>query len=159
MPTPTYPAVGSPAPEFSLPDADGRTKTLADFAGRPLVLYFYPKADTPGCTIEAQGFQKAESQYEKAGVSVVGISPDPVAAVKAFGEKFGLGYTLLADSDHAVCERYGVWQEKVRDGKTSQGAARTTFLIDGKGVVRKVFEKVDPDGHEREMLEAAASLA
>ena len=155
---PTLPAVDSAAPDFSLPDAHGQTKSLADFAGKPLVLYFYPKADTPGCTVEAKGFKSARDAYEQAGVTVVGVSPDPVQAVKKFGEKFGLQYPLLADADHATCENYGVWREKTRDGKTSHGAARTTFLIDAGGTVRKVFEDVDPDGHEQEMLAAAKAL-
>ena len=156
---PTPPATGQPAPDFSLPDADGRTRTLADFDGKPLVLYFYPKADTPGCTTEAKGFAAARSEFAKAGVSVVGVSPDPVEAVKKFADKFGLDLTLLADADHQTCEKYGVWVEKTRDGKTSMGAARTTFLIDAGGVVREVFENVSPQGHERQMLDAARPLA
>ena len=158
MPTTPLPAVDSPAPDFSLPDAQGDAKSLEDFAGRPLVLYFYPKADTPGCTTEAKGFRGASDAYEKAGVAVVGVSPDPVEAVRKFKDKFGLNFPLLADADHAICEKYGVWREKTRDGKTSTGAVRTTFLIDAGGVVRRVFEKVDPDSHEREMLEAAKAL-
>ena len=158
MATPAFPAVDSPAPDFSLPDADGTTRTLADFAGGPLVLYFYPKADTPGCTVEAKGFETARAEFAKSGVSVVGVSPDPVDAVKKFADKFDLDFTLLADADHATCDKYGVWREKTRDGKTSMGAARTTFLIDGGGKVRRVFEDVNPDGHADELLTAAKAL-
>ena len=148
-----YPQPGTAAPDFDLPSSDGRPIKLADYAGRTLVLYFYPKADTPGCTTQACGFRDAAAEYEKAGAAVVGVSPDPEAAVTKFARKHDLGFPLLADADHAVCEAYGVWQEKSMYGKTYMGAARTTFVIrDGK--VAKVFEKVKPAGHEAEVLEA-----
>ena len=153
-----YPQPGTPAPEFELPASTGGNVKLADFKGKTLVLYFYPKADTPGCTTQACGFNDAAADYERAGVSVVGVSPDPMKPVAKFAEKFDLGFPLLADEDHAVCEKYDVWQEKSMYGKKYMGAARTTFLIDGEGQIAKVFEKVKPDGHEAEVLAAAKAL-
>lgn len=155
--TPTYPQPGTPAPDFELPASNGKTLKLGDFAGKPLVLYFYPRADTPGCTTEACGFRDASTDYEAAGVNVVGVSPDPVKAVTKFAEKFQLNFPLLADADHQVCEAYGVWQEKSMYGKKYMGAARTTFLIDADGKIARVFEKVKPEGHEAEVLSAASS--
>ena len=152
------PQPGDAAPDFDLPASTGGRATLADFEGKTLALYFYPRADTPGCTTEACGFRDAADDYAQAGVSVVGVSPDPVEDVARFAEKFALRFPLLADADHAVCERYGVWREKTRDGKTSTGAARVTFLIGGDGRVARVFEDVTPDGHDREVLEAARTL-
>jgi peroxiredoxin Q/BCP len=157
-PTPTYPQPGSAAPDFRLPSSTGGEVGLSDFSGKTLVLYFYPKADTPGCTTQACGFRDATADYEAAGVSVVGVSPDPLKPVEKFATKRDLAFPLLADEDHAVCEAYGVWQEKSMYGKTYMGAARTTFLIDGSGTVRKVFEKVKPAGHEAEVLAAAKEL-
>ena len=154
----TIPEEGKPAPDFDLPSSTGERFKLADFAGKTLVLYFYPKADTPGCTTQACGFRDAAADYEQAGAKVVGVSPDPVEDVTKFADKFHLTFPLLADADHAVCERYGVWQEKQMYGKRYMGAARTTLLIDGTGVIRRVFEKVKPDGHEAEVLEAIRAL-
>ncbi len=154
----SYPQPGTPAPAFELPSSTGGNVKLADYTGKPLVLYFYPKADTPGCTTQACGFNDAAAEYDKANVAVVGVSPDPMKPVAKFAEKFGLGFPLLADADHAVCEKYGVWQEKSMYGKKYMGAARTTFLIDGDGKVAKVFEKVKPQGHEAEVLAAAKEL-
>ena len=152
------PKPGDAAPDFDLPASTGGRARLADFEGKTLVLYFYPRADTPGCTTEARGFRDAAAEYAKAGVAVVGVSPDPAEDVAKFADKLGLTYPLLADADHAVCQRYGVWRDKTRDGKTSTGAARVTFLIDGDGRVARVFEDVQPDGHDREVLEAANSV-
>ena len=153
-----YPQPGTPAPDFDLPASTGGNVKLADFAGKPFVLYFYPNADTPGCTTEACGFQAARPQYQSADVAVVGVSPDPLGPVEKFAKKFDLEFPLLADEDHAVCERYGVWQEKTNFGKTYMGAARTTFLINKDGKIAKVFEKVKPDGHDEEVLAAAREL-
>ncbi|MFN4242631.1 MAG: thioredoxin-dependent thiol peroxidase [Tepidisphaerales bacterium] len=149
----SLPAVGSPAPAFSLPSSQGRTVSLSDYAGKTVVLYFYPKADTPGCTTEACGFRDSFAEYGQRGVEVLGISPDPLDAVTRFAQKYNLPFPLLADEDHKVCEAYGVWVPKSMYGKTYMGAARTTFIIKD-GQVAKVFEKVKPDGHEKEVLAA-----
>jgi thioredoxin-dependent peroxiredoxin len=147
------PAAGQKAPGFKLPASDGKTIGLADFAGQKrVVLYFYPKADTPGCTKEACGFRDALSDYDRANVAVLGISPDPVEDVKAFAQKFHLNFPLLADADHRVSEQYGVWQEKQNYGKTYWGVVRTTFVIGKKGEIEHVFEKVKPEGHDQEVL-------
>jgi thioredoxin-dependent peroxiredoxin len=148
----TVPAVGEAAPEFTLPASGGRTISLSEFKGKKVVvLYFYPRADTPGCTKEACGFRDALADYDKAKVAVLGISPDPVKAVEKFAMKFALNFPLLADADHAVCERYGAWVEKSMYGKKYWGAARTTFVIGEDGRVLHVFEKVKPEGHEAEV--------
>jgi peroxiredoxin Q/BCP len=148
------PQVGAAAPKFKLPSSTGKPIALGDFAGeKTVVLYFYPKADTPGCTTEACGFRDALAEYDRAHIAVLGISPDPVQDVRKFAEKFHLNFPLLADSDHAVADQYGVWQEKSMYGKKYWGAARTTFVIDRTGNVARVFERVKPDGHEREVLD------
>jgi len=145
------PSVGTQAPDFTLPDSNGSPVSLASLKGQTIVLYFYPKADTPGCTKEACGFRDAIATYKKQGVPVLGISPDPVEDVKKFADKFQLNFPLLADADHKVCEQYGVWQEKNNYGKKYWGVARTTFIIrDGK--IAHVFESVKPDGHDKEVL-------
>lgn len=150
----SIPAVGKPAPKFTLPASDGRTISLDDFKGKQIVvLYFYPKADTPGCTKEACGFRDALADYDRAKVAVLGISPDPVKAVDKFATKFHLNFPLLADEDHAVAERYGVWVEKSMYGRKYWGAARSTFVIGKDGKILHVFEKVKPEGHDREVLE------
>jgi thioredoxin-dependent peroxiredoxin len=150
----SLPKTGSKAPSFKLPSSEGNTISLADFAGKKtVVLYFYPKADTPGCTKEACGFRDALADYDRANVAVLGISPDPVEAVTKFAGKFHLNFPLLADADHAVTEKYGVWQEKSMYGRKYWGAARTTFVIDKAGRIAHVFEKVKPEGHDREVLE------
>jgi peroxiredoxin Q/BCP len=150
----TLPEVGKPAPAFKLPSSTGETVTLADFKGNKIVvLYFYPRADTPGCTKEACGFRDALAEYDKAHVAVLGISPDPVEDVTKFGSKFHLNFPLLADADHAVAEKYGVWQEKSMYGKKYMGVARTTFVIGKDGKLLHVFEKVKPEGHDQEVLE------
>ena len=153
------PKTGSKAPSFKLPASNGQTISLADFAGKKtVVLYFYPKADTPGCTKEACGFRDALADYDRANVAVLGISPDPVEAVTKFAGKFHLNFPLLADADHAVTDKYGVWQEKSMYGRKYWGAARTTFVIDKAGRIAHVFEKVKPDGHDREVLEWLKSV-
>jgi peroxiredoxin Q/BCP len=148
------PALGKPAPKFKLPASNGQTISLDDFKGKQIVvLYFYPRADTPGCTTEACAFRDALADYDKAAIAVLGISPDPVKDVTKFAEKFHLNFPLLADEDHAVCDKYGVWQEKSMYGKKYWGAARTTFVIGKDGKVLHVFEKVKPAGHDQEVLE------
>ena len=148
----TIPAVGQSAPAFTLPANNGSTINLKDFKPKQtVVLYFYPRADTPGCTTEACGFRDALADYDKANIVVLGISPDPVKAVTKFAEKFHLNFPLLADEDHAVTERYGMWQEKSMYGKKYMGAARTTFVI-RNGKIVKIFEKVKPAGHDQEVL-------
>jgi peroxiredoxin Q/BCP len=143
---------GEKAPHFTLPDQDGRDVSLADFAGRTLVLYFYPRANTPGCTTQACGIRDRAADYEAAGAVVVGVSPDPVEAVKTFHTRQSLNFTLLADEDHAVCELYGVWGEKSMYGKKFWGAQRATFIIDGDGTVATVFPTVSPKTHDELVL-------
>ena len=150
----TVPAVGGKAPSFKLPASNGKAIGLSDFAGKKtVVLYFYPRADTPGCTKEACGFRDALADYDAANVAVLGISPDPVEAVTKFADKFHLNFPLLADADHSVAEKYGVWQEKNMYGRKYWGAARTTFVIGKDGRIAHVFEKVKPEGHDRQVLE------
>jgi peroxiredoxin Q/BCP len=145
---------GTPAPDFELPDQDGRPVKLSDYRGAPAVVYFYPKADTPGCTTQACGVRDHEADYARIGAPVLGISPDPVAKVKKFHEKQDLNFTLLADEDHAVAEAYGVWVEKSMYGKTYFGNERTTFVIDPEGRVSRVLRKVKPAEHDALVLEA-----
>ena len=149
---------GTEAPDFTLPDQDGNPVTLSDLRGRRVVLYFYPKADTPGCTTQACGIRDHVEDYDAAGATVVGVSPDPVEAVKKFHGGQSLNFTLLADEDHAVCEQYGVWAEKSMYGKTYWGNARATFIIDEAGVVRHVIPKASPKTHDDEVLAALADL-
>ncbi len=149
---------GDPAPDFELPNQDGEPVRLSSLRGKRVVLYFYPKADTPGCTTQACGIRDRAGDYAAAGATVVGVSPDPVKAVKRFHDKQALNFTLLADEDHAVSERYGVWVEKSMYGKTYWGAQRSTFLIDEDGVVRHVIPKASPKTHDDEVLAALASL-
>jgi len=144
---------GQAAPKFKLDSSDGKEISLSDFSGKQtVVLYFYPRADTPGCTKEACGFRDALAEYDKANVKVLGISPDPVEDVAKFGEKFHLNFPLLADADHSIAEKYGVWVKKQNYGKEYMGVARTTFVIGKDGKVQKVFEKVKPEGHDQEVL-------
>ncbi|QEC47180.1 thioredoxin-dependent thiol peroxidase [Baekduia soli] len=149
---------GQPAPDFELPDQSGSPVRLSSFRGQRVVLYFYPKANTPGCTTQACGVRDHETDYEAAGAVVLGVSPDPVKAVRKFYEKQALNFELLADEDHAVSEAYGVWVEKSMYGKTYWGAARTTFVIDEEGIVRKVIKKVKPATHDDEVLAVLRDL-
>jgi peroxiredoxin Q/BCP len=150
---------GAKAPEFTLPNQDGDPVSLSDYAGRTVVLYFYPKADTPGCTTQACGVRDHLPAYEQADAAVLGVSPDPVKAVKKFHDGQGLNFTLLADEDHAVCDAYGVWVEKNMYGRTYWGAARATFIIDGDGTVVHVIPKVSPKTHDDEVLKVLGELA
>jgi len=145
---------GDRAPAFTLPADDGSTVSLAGLAGRPVVLYFYPKDDTSGCTTEACGFRDAWADVRATGAVVLGVSPDGVASHARFRAKHRLPFPLLADTDHAVAERYGVWGEKSMYGRKYQGILRTTFLIDAEGRIARVFEKVKPKGHAAEVLAA-----
>lgn len=153
------PGPGDPAPDFTLPDQDGTPVTLSDLRGAPVVVYFYPKADTPGCTTQACGVRDHRRDYEAAGASVLGISPDPVKAVKSFHDKQGLNFPLLADEDHAVCEAYGVWVEKSMYGRTYMGAERSTFIVAADGAVQEVLRKVKPAEHDERVLAALAAPA
>jgi peroxiredoxin Q/BCP len=144
---------GVQAPNFSLPTSTGKTVSLDEFKGKKaVVLFFYPKADTPGCTKEACGFRDTLVDYDQRNVAVLGISPDPVGDVTKFSGKFNLNFPLLADSDHAVADAYGVWGQKQMAGNTYMGVVRTTFVIDKSGQIVHVFEKVKPEGHEQEVL-------
>jgi thioredoxin-dependent peroxiredoxin len=147
---------GQQAPGFELPDQDGRIVKLSDFRGTPVVVYFYPKADTPGCTTQACGVRDHRSDYARAGATVLGISPDPVAKVKKFHDKQALNFPLLADQDHAVAESYGVWVQKSMYGRTYFGNERTTFVIDPDGRVAQVLRKVKPAAHDELVLDALA---
>jgi peroxiredoxin Q/BCP len=145
---------GDQAPDFALPNQDGRTVKLLDYRGQPVVVYFYPKAETPGCTTQACGVRDHLADYSQLGAVVLGISPDPVAKVKKFHEKQALNFALLADEGHAVAETYGVWATKSMYGKTYKGNERTTFVIDPAGKVAKVLRKVKPAQHDELVLEA-----
>jgi peroxiredoxin Q/BCP len=151
-------AVGDTAPDFELPDQDGQPVRLSDLRGRPVVLYFYPKADTPGCTTQACGVRDHLPDYEDSGAVVLGASPDPVKLVKRFHDKQGLNFTLLADEDHAVTERYGVWVEKSMYGRTFMGAKRSTVIIDPDGKVAHVIPKVSPKTHDEQVLAALGEM-
>jgi len=142
------------APDFSLPDQDGRAVKLSDFRGQPVVVYFYPKADTPGCTTQACGVRDHRADYVQAGAVVLGISPDSVAKVKKFHDKYALDFSLLADEDHAVAESYGVWVQKSMYGRTYMGNERTTFVLDPDGRVVSVLRKVKPAVHDELVLKA-----
>jgi peroxiredoxin Q/BCP len=150
---------GAEAPDFTLPDQDGSRVTLSELRGRRVVLYFYPKADTPGCTTQACGIRDRSTEYAAAGATVLGVSPDPVAKVKRFHDKQSLNFTLLADEDHAVAERYGVWAEKSMYGKTFWGVQRATFILDGDGTVVHVIPKASPKTHDDDVLAALADLS
>jgi thioredoxin-dependent peroxiredoxin len=145
---------GQQAPDFELPDQDGRAVKLSDFRGERVVVYFYPKADTPGCTAQACGVRDHRADYDQVGAVVLGISPDPVASVKKFHEKYDLDFSLLADEDHSVADAYGVWGEKSMYGRTYFGNERTTFIIDPDGRVAQVLRKVKPSEHDEQVLQA-----
>ncbi|HXC23464.1 MAG TPA: thioredoxin-dependent thiol peroxidase [Solirubrobacteraceae bacterium] len=145
---------GDSAPDFELPDQDGRTVKLSDFRGQPVVVYFYPKAATPGCTTQACGVRDRHADYEQANAVVLGVSPDPVAKVKKFHEQEELNFALLADEGHRVADDYGVWVEKSMYGKTYFGNERTTFVIDPDGKVARILHKVKPAEHDALVLKA-----
>ena len=147
---------GKKAPAFSLKDQAGKTQRLSDFAGRPLILYFYPKDDTPGCTKESCAFQATLPRFKPSRTAVLGISILDQASKAKFAKKYGLEFPLLADPDHEVAEKYGVWQEKSLYGRKFMGIARTTYLIGPDGKVRKRWDKVKVDGHAAEVLAALA---
>ena len=153
---PGAPAQSETAPDFELPDQDGRPVRLADLRGKPVVLYFYPKADTPGCTTQACGVRDHRADYENAGAVVLGVSPDPVTRVKRFHDKHDLGFTLLADEDRAVAEAYGTWVQKSMYGRRYWGVQRATFIIGPDGRVAHVIPKATPKTHDAEVLEALA---
>jgi peroxiredoxin Q/BCP len=142
------------APDFTLPDQHGKPVSLSDFRGKSVVLYFYPKADTPGCTTQACGVRDRHAEYEEAGAVVLGISPDPVKPIAAFDQKYGLGFPLLSDQDHAVAEAYGVWVEKSMYGRKYMGNERTTFVIGPDGTIKEVFRRVKPAEHDDLVLGA-----
>lgn len=145
---------GNQAPDFELPDETGTMRRLSDFRGRPVVLYFYPKDDTKGCTTEACNFRDDYSAYEKADVIILGVSPDSVQSHVKFKMKYDLPFPLLSDEDHKVCEKYGVWALKKFMGREYMGVLRTTYLIDADGQIVRVFEKVRPAEHSGEVLAA-----
>jgi len=145
---------GDVAPDFALPDDTGKVRTLSDFHGKTVLIYFYPKDDTPGCTTEACNFRDDYSAYEKAGVVILGISPDTVKSHVKFKSKFELPFPLLADGDHQVCEAYGVWGSKKFMGREYMGVLRTTFLVGSDGIVKDVFENVKPADHSTQVLES-----
>ncbi len=151
-------AAGAKAPDFTLVTDDGTKLTLSSLRGRPVVLYFYPKDDTPGCTKEACGFRDAKLKLARHEAVVLGISPDGPESHAAFRTKYNLPFTLVCDPDHTVAEAYGAWREKNLYGKKSLGIARSTFVIDAEGRVAKVFKAVKPDGHAERVLEALAAL-
>lgn len=144
--------VGSKAPEFTLPDKDGKMVSLSEFAGKKVVLYFYPRDNTPGCTRQACAFGGAYEQFKQKNVAVIGVSKDSVASHQKFAEKYALPFVLLSDPDLAAIQTYGVWQEKKNYGKVSMGVVRTTFVIDESGVIEKVMPKVKPDTNAEEIL-------
>jgi thioredoxin-dependent peroxiredoxin len=154
----SYPAEGTMAPDFTLDTDAGTPLTLSSLRGRPVVLFFYPKDDTPGCTIESCEFRDMLPRFQGVDAQILGISPDDVKSHVKFRKKFDLPYPLLADVGHPVAELYGVWQEKSMMGRKYMGNARTTFVIDREGRIAKVFEKVSPLGHAAEVAEVVAKL-
>ena len=152
------PEVGDKAPEFELLNQDGETVKQSDFAGKTVVLYFYPRADTPGCTIQACGIRDRTGEYDDAGAVVLGVSPDEPKALRKFADKFDLKFTLLSDPEHSLAEAYGVWVEKNRYGRTYWGNERTTFVIGGDGKIARVFPQVSPKTHDGVVLGALAEL-
>ncbi len=151
------PEVGDEAPDFTLHNQDGESVTLSDLRGRNVVVYFYPKADTPGCTTQACGIRDRRSEYEQANAVVLGLSPDPVSALRKFADKYGLAFTLLSDEDHKVAEQYGVWVEKNMYGRKYMGNERTTFLVGPDGRITHVFRKVKPAEHDEKVLAALSA--
>ncbi|HWA98091.1 MAG TPA: thioredoxin-dependent thiol peroxidase [Pirellulales bacterium] len=149
---------GTKAPDFTLTADDGSKVRLKDLRGKTVLLYFYPRDDTPGCTKEACAFRDRQPQFQQQGVEVLGVSTDDEASHVKFRDKYGLNFRLLADTDHAVAEKYGAWREKNMYGKKSWGVQRSTFLIDAEGTVRKVWKAVSVDGHDEKVLEAIGEL-
>jgi peroxiredoxin Q/BCP len=147
---------GQTAPDFTLPDQSGKPVTLSDLRGRKVVLYFYPKADTPGCTTQACGVRDHRAEYDAAGAVVLGVSPDAPKKIAKFDDKYELGFPLLGDEDHAVAQAYGVWVEKSMYGRTYMGNERTTFVIDADGVITEILRKVKPALHDDLVLAALA---
>ena len=150
--------IGDAAPDFELPDQDGEPVRLSSLRGQPVVLYFYPKAATPGCTTQACGVRDHLPDYKELGAVVLGASPDPVGRVKRFHDKQGLNFPLLADEDHSVAEQYGVWGEKKMYGRTYMGVQRATFIIDPDGTVAHVIPKVSPKTHDEQVLKVLGEL-
>ena len=150
---------GDQAPDFMLPDQSGEDVTLSDLRGQTVVLYFYPRSDTPGCTSQACGIRDRRADYEAAGVRVIGLSPDTVDAQAKFAGKYDLDFTLLGDADHSVAEAYGAWVEKSMYGKKHMGVQRSTFIVDPDGKIAKVFPKVSPKQHDDLVLKALSELA
>jgi thioredoxin-dependent peroxiredoxin len=150
--------VGSTAPDFTLPDQNGDDVKLSDLRGSPVVLYFYPRANTPGCTTQACGVRDHRDDYERAGARVLGVSPDTVEDIAKFADKRSLNFTLLADADHAVADKYGTWGEKSMYGKKYWGVQRSTYVIDADGKVAAVLPKVQPKKHDELVLKALAEL-
>ena len=148
---------GKPAPDFELKTDEGESVRLSDFRGRPVVLYFYPKDDTPGCTKQACGIRDSYGEFERRGAVVLGVSPDKETSHVKFKEKYGLPFTLLADPEHTVAEEYDVWKQKSFAGKKYMGIERSTFLIDSDGKVAKVMRRVKPDTHAEDVLAALPS--
>lgn len=146
-------AIGTQAPEFTLPDQNGEMRSLSDYRGQKVVLYFYPRDNTPGCTKQACAFGELYSQFREKGAAVIGVSKDSVASHKKFEEKYGLPFTLLSDTEKEVIQAYGVWQEKKNYGKVSMGVVRTTYLIDENGVIIKAFGKVKAADNPAQMLD------
>jgi len=155
----TMPDVGQPAPAFTLPASNGKEVRLSELRGGPVILYFYPKDDTPGCTVEAQGFRDASAEFSALGAAVFGVSADSVDSHCRFAGKYALDFPLLADTSHQVAEKYGVWVEKNRGGRISMGIQRATFLIDAEGKIARVWANVKPEGHAQEVLQAVKSLS
>ena len=149
---------GKKAPDFTLPADGGRKVKLSGLRGKPVVLYFYPRDDTPGCTREACAFRDRKKELAELGAAVLGVSTDTVESHEKFRDKHGLNFPLLADAEHKVAEKYGAWREKTRFGKTSMGIQRSTFLVDADGVVRKVWKSVKVDGHDEQVLSALRAL-
>ncbi len=151
-------AEGIPAPDFALPDEQGQMHRLSDYRGKVVVLYFYPKDNTPGCTREAVGFKEDYAAYQEAGVVILGVSPDPPERHARFKAKYALPFTLLADPEHQVCERYDVWKKKKNFGKEYFGVVRTTYIIAPDGTIAKVYPRVKAAGHSQQVLEDLKAL-